>query len=442
MSKPAESAAATSDRVIRVPALARVEGEGGIAVFVKDGKALDAQVRIFEAPRLFESILRGRGMEEAPDITARICGICPVAYQMSACQAIESALGVELCPSLKALRRLLYCGEWIESHGLHVVCLHAPDFLGHASAIDMAAASPELAGRVRRSLKIKKAGNAIVERLGGREIHPINPRLGGFHRAPKPSELTSLLSDLNHARELAVELLSWVSTLPFPDYEHDYDFVALRHPTDYPMNEGRLVSSRGSDILMSAFLDHFEERQVPHSNALQCVKKADGGAYFVGPLARINLNFDRLPADVQTLAHSTGISWPNRNPFTSIVARAIEIVFALGEAIRLIETYEPPAQSFVPCPPRAGSGCWITEAPRGILYHRYEVDAAGKIVSAQIVPPTSQNQRQIEEDLIRYTPRVLDLPEAEATWRCEHVVRNYDPCISCATHFVRFERLS
>ncbi len=432
----------STTRTIQIDALARVEGEGAVTIELKGGRVEDVRLRIFEAPRLFEAFLRGRGMAEAPDITARICGICPVAYQMSACHAIEAALGVEPSDRIRALRRLLYCGEWIESHALHVVFLHAPDFFGCESALAMAALRPEFAQRIRDSLALKKAGNALVRLLGGREIHPINVRLGGFHRVPRPVELAPLAEELKTARDLARDLVKWVGGLDFPDFEQDYDFVALRHPLDYPMNEGRLISTGGLDIAMDEFLDHFEERQVPYSNALQCRKRAGGGAYFVGPLARMNLNFDRLSSEPRQAALETGIAWPCSNPFMGIVARAVEILYAIDEALRLIGAYEPPSEPAVPCEPRASAGSWITEAPRGILFHRYEIDPGGLITRANLIPPTSQNQRRIEEDLIRFAPSVLDLEPDAAAWRCEQVVRNYDPCISCATHFVRFKVVS
>jgi len=430
--------AGPGERTIRVAAMARVEGEGALTVRLRDGQVEDVQLRIFEAPRLFEAFLRGRSIAEVPDITARICGICPVAYQMSSCHALESLLGLEISTPARALRRLLYCGEWIESHVLHIAFLHAPDFLGYESAIAMAQDRPEHAARVRNALTLKKAGNAIVERLGGRAIHPVNVRLGGFYRAPRQAELTALGEQLKGAREIARELVRWTAGLDFPRVEHDYEFVALRHESDYPMNEGRLVSNRGLDIAMHEFPDHFEEHQVPYSNALQCRRKG-GGAYFAGPLARWNLNADHLAPEVQELAREAGIGTPCRNPYLSIVVRALEVAHAVEEAIRLIDDYEPLDPPFAPYGPRAGSGAWITEAPRGLLYHRYEADATGHVTLATIVPPTSQNQRQMEEDLIRFAPSVLGLSEDDAAWRCEQVVRNYDPCISCATHSLKLK---
>ena len=387
-------------------------------------------------PGSFEALLRGRSIAEVPDITARICGICPVAYQMSACHALEALLGVTLPDSLRALRRLLYCGEWIESHVLHIAFLHAPDFLGYESAFAMAQDRPEFADRLRDALRLKKAGNSIVDLVGGRAIHPINVRLGGFYRAPTTSQLESLAEQLKSVQRITRDLVRWTASLNFPTMEHDYEFVALTHATEYPMNEGRLVSNRGMDIAMDQFPEQFEEYQVPYSNALQCRRKG-GGAYFVGPLARWNLCAGHAGLEIQQLARETGIAWPCQNPYVSIVARALETAYAVDEALRLIDAYEIPESPFVPYHVRAGSGAWITEAPRGILYHRYQTDADGRVTLATIVPPTSQNQRQIEEDLIRFAPSVLELPEDQAAWRCEQVVRNYDPCISCATHSLK-----
>jgi len=430
-------------RTITVQALARVEGEGALTIRFRDGQVEGVELRIYEPPRFYEAFLRGRAAAEVPDITARICGICPVAYQMSSVHALENIPGVVMPPELRALRRLLYCGEWIESHTLHIYMLHTPDFLGFESAIAMAQAGPAYADIVRRGLRIKKAGNSIVNVVGGREVHPINVRLGGFYRAPRSDEMAGLVDELKWARDAALETVRWSATLPFPDFEDDYDFVALRHADEYPMNEGRLVSSCGLDIAPEEYPDHFEEYQVPQSNALQSRRRtpsgADGGAYFVGPLARWNLNADKAPALAQEAATATGIHFPNRNPYTSIVARSLEVLLALDEALRLIREYQPPPRPAVDYVPREGVGHAITEAPRGILYHRYQTDAAGLLRSATIIPPTSQNQLQMERDLMRLAPKLVELPDEEAALKAEHVIRNYDPCISCATHFLKLK---
>jgi len=418
---------------IRVDLLTRVEGEGALDLQVTDGRVTSARLDIFEPPRFFEAFLRGRGYAELPDIVARICGICPIAYQMGAVHAIENAFDVQVEGQLRTLRRLIYCGEWIESHALHVVMLHAPDFLGFPDAIQMAREHGDV---VRSGLALKKAGNELMRLLGGREIHPVNVKPGGFYRAPSRADLAPIAEHLARAHELAVSLVRWVAAFPFPKYEQDYEFVALRHPDEYPINEGRLVSNRDIDIDIADYETQFEERQVAHSTALHSVVKRRG-AYLVGPLARYAINFDRLPASVQALARESGLGPVCRNPFQSIIVRALEIVYACEEALRLIAAYEPPALAAVPLGPRTGTGFGCTEAPRGICWHRYEFDAEGTIRTARIVPPTSQNQPSIEADLAAVATSILDHSDEFIRDRCEQTIRNYDPCISCSAHFLK-----
>jgi sulfhydrogenase subunit alpha len=422
-------------RTIKVDYLTRVEGEGTLYLKIKDNAVADVELKIFEPPRFFEAFLRGRKFSEAPDITARICGICPVAYQMSAIHAMENALGITVDGQLRALRRLLYCGEWIESHALHIFLLHAPDFLGYEDAIRMAKDHPDV---VTMGLRLKKVGNEIVALLGGREIHPINVKVGGFYRVPTKKELSVLKDRLEWAYDAALKTLQFTSTLTFPDFEQDYEFVALRHPAEYPMNEGRLVSTKGLDIAVGEYDQHFIEEHLKRSNALHSLLK-DRGAYFVGPLARYNLNFDRLPAAIQQAARSAGLSEVCRNPFKSIIVRAVEVLYACDEALRIVRNYETPDSPSVLVEPRAATGFGCTEAPRGILYHRYTLDDIGIILDAKIVPPTSQNQKIIEEDLRAFVSQHLSLPDDQLTWRCEQSIRNYDPCISCATHFLKLK---
>jgi sulfhydrogenase subunit alpha len=425
--------AGQKNRTIRVDTLARVEGEGALSIKMAGERVTDVKLKIYEPPRFFEAFLRGRHFSEVPDITARICGICPIAYQMSAVHAIERALGVRIDPAVRLLRRLFYCGEWIESHTLHVYMLHAPDFLGLPDVMSMA---KDHRAVVERGLRLKKIGNHIVSLLGGREIHPISAAVGGFYKAPTKHQLRDLLEDLKWALEASLETVRWTGTFDFPDFEQDYEFVALRHPNEYPFNEGRLISNHGLDIDAAEYEDHFVEQHVKYSNALHSVMRG-GGSYLVGPMARFNLNFDKLPAVAQQAARDANLTPPVRNPFRSITVRAVEIAFACAEALRLIAEYEPPASPRVEVPNRAGVGQAITEAPRGILYHRYALDEQGKIIAARIVPPTSQNQKRIEEDLREFAPRLVAWPLDEATLKCEQAIRNYDPCISCATHFLK-----
>ena len=422
----------TRTRVIRTDYLARVEGEGAMHVEVEDGQVKQVRLEIFEPPRFFEAFLRGRGFGEAPDITARICGICPVAYQMSAARAMEDALGVEVDGPLRELRRLIYCGEWIESHTLHVFMLHAPDFLGYEGVVDMAADHPQV---VREALEIKKTGNAIIDLVGGREVHPINVRVGGFYKLPGRAELARLRERLLRARELAERAVRWTATLDFPEFERDVEMVSLSQPGEYPIDRGRLVSNRGLDIAPAEFDGHIVEEHVEHSNALHA-RLRERGAYLAGPLARYSLCSAELSEMAAAAAAEAGLDGECRNPFRSIVVRAVEVLYALDEAVRLIDAYEPPDAPAVAVEPRAGVGHGWTEAPRGMLYHRYELDAEGTIVEARIVPPTSQNQKSIEEDLLGVVRGAIELPEEELQLRCEQAIRNYDPCISCATHFL------
>ena len=422
-------------RTIKTDYLARVEGEGAMHVRIRGGEVEDVQLRIYEPPRFFEALLRGRRYTEPPDITARICGICPVAYQMSACAAVEDACGVTVDGPIRELRRLLYCGEWIESHALHVFMLHAPDFLGYESAIAMASDYREI---VERGLRLKKAGNAIMSLVGGREVHPINVRLGGFWRTPAKRELRALADQLKEARELALETVRWTSGFDFPDLEEDYEFVALSHPEDYPLERGRLVSNRGLDIGPDGYEEHFVEDHVAHSNALHS-RLRERGSYLVGPLARYALCSERLSAIAREAASEAGLPPTCRNPFQSIVVRSVEILYAFDEALRIIDGYEEPDRPAVDVAPRAGVGFGWTEAPRGMLWHRYRIDDAGTIVEAQIVPPTSQNQLTIEADLRAVVERNVDMEDEPLQMRCEQAIRNYDPCISCATHFLKLE---
>jgi len=423
------------NKTIKVDYLARVEGEGRLYLRIKSGKVVESRFNIFEPPRFFEAFLKGRHFTEAPDITARICGICPVAYQMSAVHAMEHALGVRVTGPLRDLRRLIYCGEWIESHTLHVFLLHAPDFLGYQDGFQMAKDHSEV---VKMGLKLKKVGNDLVARVGGREVHPINVRVGGFYRVPAKKELLPLGEDLKWARDAALETVRWTARLPFPDFEQDYEFVSLSHPEEYPLNEGRLKSNKGLDIAVSEYDEHFIEEQAPHSHALHSRLKARG-PYMVGPMARYHLNFELLTPLAREAAREAGIAASCRNPFQSIILRSVEILYAVEEALRLIENYESPDAPSVPVEPDNAVGYGCTEAPRGLLYHRYRLDEQGLIQEAKIVPPTSQNQKRIEADLVQFATQNLDLPTDRLTWQCEQVIRNYDPCISCATHCLKLE---
>ena len=417
---------------IQVPVLARVEGEGALNLTIRDNRIEMLNLRIYEPPRLFEKLLEGREYHEVLDMVARICGICPVAYQMSAARALEQVFALQDSPWVQAMRRVFYCGEWIQSHALHIHLLAAPDFLGFNSAPEMAQVYPD---EVRRGLKLQALGNELIRLFGARSVHPVGACIGGFYRAPDKVQVETMLSSLEQALPDAEALIAWTASLDLPDDEQDFCSVSLQHDSEYPMLQGRLVSDRGLDIDINEFEQHVEELQVPHSTALHA--RLHGHPYLVGPLARMNLNHGRLPRATRSLLQNTAISWPAKNMFHSIVARAAEIHFAMLEAQRLLQDYAEPNVAKREVIPRAGSGYGCTEAPRGLLWHHYQTDSRGTIVSARIVPPTSQNQVRIEEDIAASLQQFgLDQPEDRLRFRAEAVIRNYDPCISCATHFL------
>lgn len=422
-------------RTIEVKAISRVEGEGRLHLRIRDNTVEHVELSIYEPPRFFESFLRGRQVHEVPDITARICGICPVAYQMSSCHALEKALGIAVTPDIHLLRRLLYCGEWIESHILHIYLLHAPDFLGYESGISMAV---DHRNHVERGLELKKIGNQLLEILGGRSIHPINVTVGGFYRSPSVQDLKSLLPRLEWGLQAALETLQWVSSFDFPDFASDYDLVSLQHEDEYPLNNGQVSSTSGTLIPVEDYESHFYERHQEHSTALYSVKAPDDHFYLTGPLARLNNCFEQLSPTCLNAFDQTGLTMPLKNNFQSIVARSLEVVYAFDEAIRIVKAMQSKlSPSRIPFELRAGEGCHATEAPRGLLYHRYRIGEDHLIAEAKIVPPTSQNQGQIETDLQNYLPRIVSLDDAGIAQKAEQVIRNFDPCISCATHFLK-----
>ena len=422
-------------REIRTDYLARVEGEGAMSVRLRDGEVESVELRIFEPPRFFEALLHGRSFLEAPDITARICGICPVAYQVSSMNAMEALCGVEIPEPIRALRRLLYCGEWIESHALHVYMLHAPDFLGYEGAVELARDAPAI---VERGLALKRTGNEVMALVGGREVHPVNVRVGGFYRAPTRRELRTLVDPLERALDASLETVRWTEGFEFPERAVECEFVALSEPDAYAIEGGRVVSDRGLDIAAEDFDENFVEEHVERSNALHS-RRTDGSIYLCGPLARFSLSRDRLSPAAREIAAEVGLDGLGRDAFRSIVVRSIELVHACEEALRLIREYEEPEAPAVEVEPVAGVGHGVSEAPRGLLYHRYELDGDGAILDAKIVPPTAQNQLAIEDDLRGVVGRYSDLADNDLRDLCEQTIRNYDPCISCATHFLDLE---
>jgi coenzyme F420-reducing hydrogenase alpha subunit len=432
----AKTETVTGDRNFEVVGIARVEGEGTLRLRITGGEVREARLSIFEAPRYFEKLVVGRTANEVVDIVPRICGICPLAYQTGAAMAFEHLYGVELDPQVKALRKLFYWGEWIESHALHVYMLHAPDFLGYESAIAMARDHKPV---VEQALRLKRTGNEVMKLIGGRAIHPVAMRVGGFSKVPTQAQIRALREPLKEALELSKATLKLVGTFKAPAFEREPLYVAIKHPTEYGLNEGRIVSSDGIDVPLWGWRDAFREEHHEGSNALHA-RTTDGRTYMLGPSARVTLNAAQLNPIAREALEKSGLAKQiARNPYWSIAARAVELIHASAEALAIVDAYEEPARPFTPWKPRAGETGWGSEAPRGICWHHYDVDEAGKVVAAQIIAPTGQNQGMIEADLTAFAPQVLSLSHAQATIRLEQLIRAYDPCISCATHFLTLE---
>lgn len=420
---------------IQVPLLTRVEGEGSLEFTARDGRIEQLQLRIFEPPRLFEKFLEGQDYTEVPHIAARVCGVCPIAYQMTSIRAMEHIFGVVEDPWVHAMRRVIYYGEWLQSHALHINLFAAPDFLGYADALQMATRYPE---EVKRGMLLQGLGNDMLRLLGGRSVHPIGLRVGGFHRAPPKHEVADLVDKLLAARDAVREFAAWAVSLPRPVDEQDFVSVAIHHPQEYGINEGRLVSDKGLDIPFDHYPTHFHEHQVEHSTAHYSMM--DGRSYFLGPLARVNLNFDRLPQEVQNLAHDLGLSFPSRNMFMNVAARALECHLAIVETLDILQHYKLPTRPWQDYTPRPGIGHHCTEAPRGMIYHRFEIDRDGRVKTASMIPPTSQNQARLEQNLHSAVEHFgLDHPDEALRELCEKVIRNYDPCLSCSTHFLKLK---
>lgn len=422
-----------TEQIIQVDYIARVEGEGALKIKVKDGNITELQLRIFEPPRFFQGFLVGRRYDEVPGIVSRICGICPASHQITAIQALEDALGIEVSQQTKDLRLLLALSQWIQSHTLHIYFLALPDFLGYESAIAMA---KDHLPAVQRALELKRLGNDLTMLVGGREVHPVTPTIGGFTSVPTRQELQAIGERLAVARADALATIDLVASLTVPILERDNEHVALSSPDHYAVNEGRLISTKGLDIPVWQYRNHIKERHLEHSHALHSYIEGRG-TFLVGPLARVNLNLDKLTPAARKIVRETGV-FPTFNPFYSALARSIELLHSIDVCLTLIDRLDPQPET-VPYIVQAGQGFAITEAPRGVLYHSYRLNDQGLIEEADIVTPTAHNVASMEEDLRVFAPGVLDLPLEEATIKCEMVVRNYDPCISCSVHFLRLE---
>lgn len=421
-------------RLIKTGRLTRVEGECGFSIEIRENKVSKVHLEVFEAPRFVESLLRGRPCTDVIDFTARICGICAVAYQMGSVSAMEQILDVSVTSPVRLLRRLMHLGEWISSHALHVYLLEGPDYF----EADSGWSDRRYEEIARRGLKFRRTGNDILAALGARPVHPVSVRIGGFYRIPTKKELLRLVPEIEEGYGLALEGIAWASSLPFTERRtvSSAECVSLRARDEYPVNEGIVVSSTGLELPAGTFLESIREYQVDYSTSLHAgiVRSMEISPYLVGPVARVNLNSERLPPEIMKTMRGVGIALPFTDPGAGIIARSVEIAYAFHEALQIIRDYEEPENPKVKYETRAGSATWATEAPRGLLIQHFELDESGMVRAVRIIPPTSQNLSHMELTVYQFVQGHLDSSSAFLKKEVERIIRSYDPCISCSVH--------
>lgn len=424
---------------IDVKHVTRVEGHGNIKVRVRDGQITNLELQIVESPRFFEAFLRGRPYYEAPHITCRVCGICSVGHTTAACKAMEAACGIEVSEQTVLLRKLIFFGEQLQSHVLHVLFLAAPDFLGVGSVIPLASTHPDV---VKLALRLKRLANDICGVVGGRHIHPIAYHVGGFTHVPRDEELIDLKRRLQASREDLKVVAGLYSQFKIPALERDTEYVSLKEPTngEYAFYDGDIVSTKDpKPTKVANYRERVIEDVVQHSAAKHC-RSAKSPSYAVGALARFNNNYDQLHPVARQISQSIGFKPVCCNPYHNNTAQLIEIVHCTECSIELIDDLLTRGLNPEPVrkPTRFGKGAGAAEVPRGLLFHEYSVDKDGKIDGANLIIPTGQNLANIEEDMRAMVPKLLDedLSKEEMTLQLEMLVRAYDPCISCATHFL------
>lgn len=428
---------------INIEYLTRVEGHGNIVVNVKEGRLETCHLDIVEAPRFFEGLLRGRSIFEAQHITSRICGICSCSHSLASIQAAEDALSVTPSEQTIKLRKLLLYFEILDSHLLHIYFLAAPDLLGVKSFVPLIGTHNDV---IRRALRLKKTCNDLCEILAGRHIHPISMTIGGFTKLPKETDLDAMLELLERMRNDIEATVEFVSGFRFPVFERDTEYVALvSDDSEYPLLTGDMGSSDGVRMNKKEYKNVTNEFVVPHSSAKHT--KLSHESYAVGSLARFNLNYEKLHPKAKETARALGIKPGCINPFLNTVAQMVESVHCFNEAVSIVQDLKNIGINHDEeilvglnegsrIPVKAGNGVGAVEAPRGTLYHNYEIDEKGIILNANCIIPTSQNLNNIERDMEKLVPEILDKSDEEITHYLEMLVRAYDPCISCSTHMV------
>lgn len=422
---------------VNVHHLTRVEGHGNIVVDVRNGELKECRLEIVESPRFFEAMLLGKPYQQASHITSRICGICAVGHATTSLRTSERALGVDPSEQTVLLRKLNFFGEIIDSHVLHTYMLVAPDFLGVGSVIPLAKTHTDV---VLRALRIKKLSGDLCAMIGGRHTHPIALCVGGFTHFPNASELGAMRKRLVDVRRDMDETVALFKTLDWPQFKRETEYVSLTKSDEYAFIDGQIKTSDGFLYDLDAYRQVANEKIVPHSTAKHASHNRE--SYMVGALARVNNNFDQLHPQAKDAAAQLGLEPICYNSFLNSAAQIVEMVHSVEESIRIID--ELLARGIKPEEPvevevKRCTGVGSCDVPRGILFHDYEIGDDGLITGANCVIPTGQNYANMEADMRALVPQILDRPEPEITLMMEMLIRAYDPCISCSTHFLEVE---
>lgn len=418
---------------IKINHLAKMEGHASFVADILDGNVKEAMIKTEEGARLIEGVLRGRYYSEAPIITARICGICPVVHVLAAIKALESAFGVKPKVQTIALRKVMELAQIVHSHTLHLFFLSLPDFLGYRDDIKMAGKYPKEA---QKAMEIREWALKVLEIIAGRAIHPLAAQVGGFKKWPSQEGIQKLLQNSDKVLKKSLDLAELFKKLKYPDLNNKTEYLALGSPKEYAIYDGDIVSSKGAKVSANRFMHKIEEIEKPY----QLVKrnKWQGKPFMVGAIARLNLHHQQLNPRAKKFLKTTGLKLPTDNPFHNVLAQAVEVVHCLEEIIQILRqskiSYRSDKAVNVRFKARAGKGVGAVEAPRGTLYHYYEIGRNGYIKDCNIITPTAQFLTNLEADLAAYLPKTLKISDSRRRQEIKKLIRAYDPCISCATH--------
>ena len=426
---------------IEVSPLSRVEGHGDLIINVKDKKIEKLMFRIPESPRFFEAMLIGRKYDEPSHITSRICGICSVAHTCASIKATEEALGIKPSEQTINLRKLIYHHENVQSNVLHVYFLAAPDFFGVGSVIPLVETHPEI---VNIALRTKKMANDMVRIIGGRAVHPIRTVIGGFTKLPTEEEMIKMKEILQASYPDLEKSLEILRTLKIPEFERKTEYISISDSVDYALYDGNIKSTDGWEIDDQDYLDKMKEKVVKYSTAKHCW--VNGNVFMVGALARFNNNYQKLTDNAKKYAEELVLKAPCYNTFMNNIAQFVEIVHSIDDSIRLIDEILEEGldedKAMAEIKPKAGRGVGVVEAPRGLLIHDYTYNDKGRVEKANLIIPTGMNYANIEKDMHALVPSIIDKSEDEIKLACEMLIRAYDPCISCSTHFLKVKLIN